>query len=187
MDKTSFAYIAGLIDGEGHISLIKHKAYDDRLKKYSENAYVYSVRVGITNTDKGMIDWLVSTVGGNVTKDKSNRTKQIYRWTFNGTSKLEHFLLSVIPYMRIQCKKERAKIVLEYVRLKGERNPSAREEMYHRMRATFVEELPTTNTPDSPTKDMKIESDLIGDYESAPVVTQEKIFDVLGPPNILSN
>lgn len=176
VSKTDYAYIAGILDGEGHISLIKHNAYGKHKKKY-ENSYVYSVRVGITNKDKTLIDWLQSTIGGNVLKDKAARPSFIYRWTFNGTAKLEQFLLSVIPYMRIPGKIERAKIVLEYVRLNGQRNPSAREELYLRLRKTYLDERPETNTSNTPfyIGGVKIESDLHSDMQSAPAVTQEDI------------
>ena len=168
MEKTDYAYIAGLLDGEGHLSLIKHNAWG-RGKKY-DTSFVYSVRVGITNKDKTLINWLVSMVGGNVCKDKAARPSFIYRWTFNGTAKLEQFLLSVLPYMRIPSKIERAGIVLEYVRLKGERNPAAREVLYLRMRQTYLKERQETNTQGCTESVQKIEPVLASDSESAPPV-----------------
>ena len=70
-------------------------------------------------------------------------------------------------------KKRQADVALEFVSLFGQHNPERRQELREMMLELNKVGSPETNTLGVPSGNdgIKIESDLIGDYESAPVVT----------------
>ncbi|NJO31400.1 MAG: hypothetical protein HC874_30470 [Richelia sp. SL_2_1] len=67
------AYLAGILDGEGNISLLKNRSRNPR------------VRVQIANTDYRLIDWLISKTGvGNInTRPGTEKHKTAYTWICN--------------------------------------------------------------------------------------------------------
>ena len=79
--------------------------------------------------------------------------------------------------MYLVIKLEQAKIALEFAGMKSEQNPSKRLELHYTMKALNKGESVTTNTPNASERDLdvKIESDLIGDYESGPGVIPVEI------------
>lgn len=82
--------------------------------------------------------WLISKIGGQVSGSDINRV-----WSPNGDLHTEKVLLAVLPYLI--GKREEAIQSLTFIRSKS----------------------PTTNTTNSSEEELKIESDLIGDYERA--------------------
>ena len=69
-------YIAGFIDGEGYISLVKHK--DTRVKK----GYTLFPIFRITNSDKKTLKKINQFIKGNLKSNGLNKTsnhKQVYR------------------------------------------------------------------------------------------------------------
>jgi len=66
LTETEKAYIAGIIDGEGHVSVKNRK-------------------IAISNTDKNLMDWLKDKLGGSICKAKvykSNHT-QSYQYSLS--------------------------------------------------------------------------------------------------------
>ena len=99
------AYIAGLLDGEGTITLVKHGS-----KIYPE--------VSITNTKKEVIEWLRSvTQVGVITIENKSRSKRnwntCYKFRVLSLPEASAILKAVLPYLII--KKKQAELVLKFI------------------------------------------------------------------------
>jgi hypothetical protein len=108
MDQTLLAYTAGLFDGEGSIVIGIGKNADGRPSKYW-------LQVGITNTNRKIIDWLIGTFGGHVSDNSHapSRRKQRPCWAWRVMSnQAAAFLREILPYLRI--KRESASIALKF-------------------------------------------------------------------------
>lgn len=180
ISKTKWAYVAGILDGEGSISISA-----TTLHTSSGNPYKgYDLKVMISNTDMGLMEWLKETFGGNYREGKQNsaikQNKICYRWTLGSYKLMEKFLLGVLPYMLM--KREQANLALQYIRMDGIKNPAKREELHRKCISlnSGTPESPTTNTSDTLISEVKIESELMGNHESAPVVKQGVINPLSG-------
>lgn len=183
-EKAKIGYLAGLIDGEGTISIIRGTAPTVRKNRGDgtrvDNYRRYNAVIYIANTDRRLINWLISNFGGsyNIYIHKNKPTwKDKLTWYVCGQKAKEHFLLALMPYLVI--KREQAKVVLNFLRIVGE-NPQKRDDLYRQVLLLNQKgKSVTTNTLDlEPKRDSEIiESELIGDYESAPAVTPEVIMD----------
>lgn len=79
LTESEIGYIAGIIDGEGSIA-IAYTFHPGRSKKRCHYLRLY---VGIT--DKPVIDWLVSKLGGSSGKDIRNHPRRtIYKYYLTG-------------------------------------------------------------------------------------------------------
>jgi hypothetical protein len=116
--------------------------------------------------------WLISNFGGvyHCKVEATDKHKAAYEWRPKGENNTKRTLLAVLPYLVI--KREQAILALKYIDLP--RNcPKEREPLYQRMRELNHKGPSTVTTNTSSASDpseVKIESDLIGDYESAPHV-----------------
>lgn len=168
MQDANWPYLAGLIDGEGHIGVTKGCRY------WGETKYpAYSLQISIANNDLGLMQYLIKHFGGvyYVHTRKNPNARVGYIWHPKGHKNKEQLLLAVIPYLVI--KPEQAKLALEFLRMKDEINPEKREEMHRRSLLLNRRGIsPETNTPNCTENVQMIESDLPGDEQSAPVVTQ---------------
>lgn len=155
MKERHWSYLAGLIDGEGTIQINKTKKS-------------FSIRVKIGNTDVRIMHWLIEHFGGVYYTEtrSSEKHRVLYQWRIKGSKNTENLLLGLLPYLVI--KGEQAKIALRYL---GATTTEERQiccdliKPFNQRGASV-----TTNTPDCPVNGQMIESDLIGDYESAPTV-----------------
>ena len=101
--QTELAYIAGIIDGEGSISIRKHS---------NRNWYEYQLRVDVKLTDQEIPYWFQELFGGGVCfRAPIGNRKPAWQWTITDI-KAANFLSSVQPYLHI--KSEHCKIVLEF-------------------------------------------------------------------------
>lgn len=103
------AYIAGILDGEGTVSLIK-------ITKRHQRRLV----VTIANTDLQMLEWIKRSVGaGQLAKKKSYSKKHSLTYTYRITNRQAFNLLAQIhPYLKAYNKKERTKLILKnYIKL----------------------------------------------------------------------
>jgi hypothetical protein len=158
-DKTKYIYLAGIIDGEGSLII-------SRSNRGTYNNY-YG-RIHVKNTDYRLIQWLLNNFGGNVhdspPKDIVKHSKA-YSWYFSGDAHdKEVLLLALMPYLIV--KKDQAKILVDFFRMSGQVNPFKREELCAKIQA-LNRRGPTveTTTQIAEQDSVKIESDLIGDYE----------------------
>lgn len=100
--EADLAYLAGLIDGEGCIS-IKHN-------KGNDNFFPW-VAVGMTQLEG--VELLARVFGGKIREDRtSNRKSIMYRWEKNKREDVVCLLQSILPYLRV--KKALAIIVLSF-------------------------------------------------------------------------
>jgi hypothetical protein len=165
MKDRNWSYLAGLFDGEGCISICERK------DAKGDNAFIFCIQITNTNTD--LMKWLVSHFGGvyysQDGKSRKANWKPSYRWRVKGRKNEEEFLLGVLPYLVV--KREQALLALEFVRLFQVKDTTRRLEIATKMRELNRRGISvTTNTLDSEQSE-KIESELIGDNESAPTVT----------------
>ena len=104
-----FAYLAGIIDGEGSIS-IEIQGTKNRKTDY------YTVRLIVINTDLRLLEWIESNYGGSIkSRTKYINRKQCYNWvlfSFNAANLLKNCL----PYLIV--KKQRAEILIEFMNSK---------------------------------------------------------------------
>jgi len=150
-DNLRNAYFAGMFDGEGSSYIIRGK----QGKQSRGKGFYYRACVCLGNTFLPVIQELKKTYGG-FTRERPphNGKLMMHEWDLKDNPLKERFLLSVLPYLKIKI--EQSKIVLNFVRMNGEVNPEKRKAMW-----LACSEL----------NGKKIESDLIGDYKSATVVT----------------
>lgn len=178
--ETDWAYIAAMMDGEGSFSITKTTIKDRKGRPYN----AFDCKVMVSNTSKVLIEWIENRFGGSSIisvkhiskKARANGQKSLkpcYRWMAEGYENQVVFILKILPYLVIKL--EQAKIALEFASMKSEQNPSKRLELHYTMKALNKGESVTTNTPSASESDLdvKIESDLMGDYESGPVVIPE--------------
>jgi hypothetical protein len=108
--ETTLAYVAGLLDGEGCILISRHK----KQRASGKVGLEYFFQVGITNTDKPIIDWLKTTFGGNVSNHSSsskNKGKPGWQWRLS-SKHARPFLVSILPHLRI--KQKQAALAIEF-------------------------------------------------------------------------
>ena len=109
-------YLAGIIDGEGTISIQnlftrKHKNYLNYQQK--------NLRVGVVNTNMEVILWIASMFGGNVCKRNvinKEKHKMSYYWSVTNR-KAEEIVKLVMPYLKI--KKMQAEIAINFRKTYG--------------------------------------------------------------------
>jgi hypothetical protein len=99
MEDYKIPYLAGLFDGEGCIYIANHKGGRGGKFRYTK------LRMIISNTNKEIIDWLVTNYGGWTqtfirTNPKHNTG---YNWWTEG-EKAANLLASIFPYSIIKRK-----------------------------------------------------------------------------------
>jgi len=96
---TEWSYLAGIIDGEGCITASSNG--QDR------------IRVTVTSTSRGLIDWMIARVGGSVCNRRpaSPRHKPTYGWEVSYV-KANSFLRGVLPYLLIKAR--HAELALQF-------------------------------------------------------------------------
>lgn len=170
------AYLAGIVDGEGTISMTKERNLtgDRKLR--------FRVHLTVRNTSMDLVGWLVAFVGGQVnpTYPKSNRHKTSYRvWWPEKSAEL--IVKAILPYLAV--KKTQAELFLRYREVQkwsyeNRRSTRAKMKSIRVLRDWFFDEFRrlnakgplsvTTNTPEATTKSQdvaKIESELFSDEQ----------------------
>jgi hypothetical protein len=107
LDKNFLPYIAGLIDGEGYIGIIK------------DHETTLRVRFSITNINKEVLQKIRNFFGyGFVTLGKKayHNDRENYQFRVCNHLDLERTLKQVYPYLLI--KKKQASLMLEYLNLR---------------------------------------------------------------------
>lgn len=114
MTELEKAYIAGIIDGEGSIML----------QKFHNNEYP-SPCVSIASTTLELLNWIKSVVGKGIIKRKKNYNssehKDCYSYVLKYNDALS-FLQEIYPYLIIDSKKKRAKLILNKYKSVTSRN-----------------------------------------------------------------
>jgi len=105
---TDAAYIAGIIDGEGTISLTRRHKNENR-----------QLEISIANTEISLLNYLLKTIGtGRITKKRTYCDKHTPSATYLVSNRQALYLLrQVFPFLRTY-KNKRAELVLKnYLRL----------------------------------------------------------------------
>lgn len=112
MRKTDLAYTAGIIDGEGWVSLGRNGGI--------KGDKSISLVIGVENTNEWLIRWLHFAFGGNFNtiRIRTPQRQPIWRWTLSANKALE-FLNLIYPYLRI--KKPQADIAIKFQERKMKR------------------------------------------------------------------
>lgn len=83
------AYIAGIVDGEGHIGFVHCRGS-------------YFVRVIVANTDRGLLEYLQSLFGGDIKAvQRKPGWKQSWQWRISWGRAIE-FLSLIEPWLRVK-------------------------------------------------------------------------------------
>lgn len=117
------AYFAGFVDGEGCISIVKHKPQPGR-----PNYYFY-LAVRVVNTDRRPIELLQNTFGGWIkVVNGTGSWKTRYEWVAEcGTATKTLELL--LPYLLV--KREQAKVGLKFSKHKKDTHRVGRRRLNH--------------------------------------------------------
>src|SRR6266446_750988 len=107
----NLAYIAGLIDGEGTVCIFNSTGKTKGIV-YPRGRPI----LAITNTHRGVLDWVKSQVGGAAVyvkraRNDSGRYKPCYAWS-TGWQHAKAILIACLPYLII--KREQALLFIEF-------------------------------------------------------------------------
>lgn len=97
MENWELAYAAGIIDGEGSISVLR------RLRPKLEKVYHYCLQVQVSQKEKPILNWLAMRFGGKVNgytqyKGSLGYGNPIYHWQIFGETARD-FLVAIEPYL----------------------------------------------------------------------------------------
>jgi hypothetical protein len=101
-----YAYLAGIIDGEGWIGITKSTKAD-----CVNPTYVPKIQVGMV--DPNIPFFLKKVFGGSIHTESVQNRQLIYRWHLTSISELQNCLAAVIPYLIV--KKEMAEQISEFI------------------------------------------------------------------------
>ena len=121
ISETDKAYIAGIIDGEGCISITRAK------RTNGEYAYQESMSMAMTNEEA--IRTISNIFGGQYfcyQYNTKNKPEYFYKVQ---SGVLENILQSILPYLKV--KKEQAKLALEVRQLRVQRNTITQRKDYY--------------------------------------------------------
>jgi len=108
--ENKFAYLAGIIDGEGSISIEIQGAAECRKTDY------YAIRLLVINTDTRLLEWLKENFGGSINKRKAyENRRQCYNWALFSYD-AANLLAKCLPFMII--KKQRAQVLIQFMQTK---------------------------------------------------------------------
>ena len=106
MKQTDLAYIAGIMDGEGCICIVKRKSC-------SRKGYSYQLRVTIVNTNEWLVHSLKMQYNGWVYDHCSGTNKRVWEWRVDSNLALS-FLESIVKYLKL--KRAEAEIAINFQR-----------------------------------------------------------------------
>ena len=112
--ETTKSYLAGIIDGEGTITITHHK-----YKRKTTSGITSRPVVAISNTSYLLLDYLKSLkIGGSSFDMRKGKEhwKQAFQWTLSSHLSVYTFLKQIIPYLVI--KKEKAEEILDWIKQK---------------------------------------------------------------------
>lgn len=101
MDKTTLAYLAGVLDSDGTIG-VKRSTYAMRVRGDASQP-TYSERIHIRQVERGALELLAQTFGGNIgtAKPSSARGRVLFTWG-QTDKKAVGTLTALLPYLRIK-------------------------------------------------------------------------------------
>lgn len=125
MNNIECAYIAGIIDGEGSIMLVRFK----------KNQFPAPC-VSIASTTYELLEWIKLKSGMGVIKEKKNYNKEKHKNSFTFTVKYNEalqLLEEIYPYLIIESKKYRAHLLItQYKKLTPRNGRYTPEQRLHK-------------------------------------------------------
>jgi hypothetical protein len=111
--ETDWAYLAGLLDGEGCIG-VHLRARQHRGSEQKNHAPSFRILLNVTNTNREVLDWLRSYLGGSVTQKtrETLRNRPAWVWRQQRTDAAQAILKKCLPYLKI--KRQQAEIALKF-------------------------------------------------------------------------
>jgi len=108
LSATAAAYIAGIIDGEGSISLSRRHRNEQR-----------QLEVSISNTDIALLEYIHQTIGtGRISRKRTYKDKHTPSATYCISNRQALSLLEQIqPFLKTYKKKRSALVLNNYIRL----------------------------------------------------------------------
>ena len=108
LDQTDAAYIAGLIDGEGTVTLSRRHRNENR-----------QLVISISNTDRPLLEYVLNSVGvGKITGKKTYQSHHTPSYTYAISNRQALALLSqIISYLKTYKAKRSDLILRDYIRL----------------------------------------------------------------------
>lgn len=108
--ETDKAYAAGIVDGEGNISVLR------RLRPKLKKIYHYVLQVQVSQKERPILDWLSRAFGGKVNeyhqyKNSLGAGNPLFHWQLFG-AKAKEFLIAIEPYLIKEQYK--AKLAMDY-------------------------------------------------------------------------
>ena len=108
--KALYAYVAGILDGEGDISIIRHK-------RPNATVYHWELIVAVSNTKWWLPQFLKMQFGGYLDfKEHQGNCKPSCRWTITA-HQASVFLERILPYL--QLKKQHAELAIAFQQRRG--------------------------------------------------------------------
>lgn len=137
MSKLQAAYLAGLIDGEGYIGILKNK-HGEKSVWSSTREYFFTPVLKVAMTDRELIEWLYKSFGGTFeTRKAKGNAKESYCWSMR-KSQVQDFLKLLYPFL--QVKKRDADIIFRFMKTNnGAGHPISEEN--HLIRIKLYEEI----------------------------------------------
>ncbi len=95
-DEIELSYLAGIIDGEGTILIVKQS---QSTKKNPS----FCLALSFCSTDKCLCDWVRDRFGGSIvhSRQKNDKWKDAYRWQIRSNNALK-ILLDILPFLIIK-------------------------------------------------------------------------------------
>jgi hypothetical protein len=104
-----WAYLAGVIDGEGSIMLRHHPPRAESKHRWE----YWEPTMRVFNSDRRLMDWLTEHFGGGVSLARNNREQQKDCWIWSArTREIAELLTGLRPFLLLKA--EQADVVLEY-------------------------------------------------------------------------
>lgn len=101
ISKLTSAYLAGLVDGEGYIGILRTKK-GNKSHWFSNREFIFTPVIKVTMTDKDTIKWLYDSFGGTFeTRKAHGNARESYGWMAKNAKPVE-FLKFIYPHLRIK-------------------------------------------------------------------------------------
>ena len=121
MIETEKSYIAGIIDGEGSIML----------QRIHKNEFP-SPCVSVASTSLELLNWLKKTIGKGMIVSKKNYNPEVHKDCYSYVLRRNDAIKlidEICPYLVIDSKKKRAKLIIEKYKALTPRNGRYTDEM----------------------------------------------------------
>ena len=110
---TELAYLAGLFDGEGCVSILKVS------KQAGFKSFRYRLRIQITNTNKHLMNWLNERFNFHIATHVPLKKNWKMCWVaLKHDRKARNMLVEMLPYLKV--KKDEALLAIEFQKHKDQ-------------------------------------------------------------------